>query len=537
MNDRTTTFDFVIAGGGTAGSVLAGRLTENPAVRVLLLEGGPGDRHPFIHVPAGFAKLTGSKYDWGHVSVPQRHCNGREIPLAQGKVLGGGGSINAQVFTRGAHGDYDEWATKHGCDGWSFAEIEKYFLRVEANERLSAPYHGTDGPIGVSDLANPHPLSKAWAQAGQEFGLPYNSDFNGESQYGVGYYQTTTRNGRRCSAAVGYLGPARARPNLTIKTRVTVSKVHLDGGRATGVEYVDGGVRQTARAAREVLVTSGAYGSPKLLQLSGIGHGDDLGAVDIPVRHELPGVGYNLHDHCDLDIIYELREYQSLDRLNRIRPTTARAGIEYLAFRRGPLASTVVEGGAFTRGVANEEALPDLQFHFLPAAGVEQGITGMRPGYGVTLNSYALRPQSRGSVRLASADPSAHPLIDPNFLSTEFDVESSIEGVRQSREIMAQPSMAKHIKAEHIAGGMQLRTKDDYVEFVRAHGRTAYHPAGTCAMGTGDDSVVAPDLTVHGIEGLRVADSSVMPRLTSSNTQMPTIMIAEKAAELIASAM
>ena len=530
--DTTDVYDYVITGAGTAGCVLAARLTEDPQVTVLLLEAGRGDRHPFIHVPAGFAKLTGSKYDWGHTSVPQKHCHDRITPLAQGKVLGGGGSINAQVFTRGAHEDYDEWAAKFGCDGWSYEEIKKYFLRAECNERLSAPHHGTDGPIGVSDLVNPHPLSKAWVQAGQEYGLPYNSDFNGDSQFGVGYYQTTTKNGRRCSAAVGYLGPARGRPNLTIKTRVTAARIVLDGTRATGVEYLEGGIRKIAKTTREVLVTSGAYGSPKLLQLSGIGNGNDLTAAGVPVRHELAGVGRNLHDHCDLDIIYELREYQSMDRLNQIRPGTAKAGLEYLAFRKGPLASTIVEGGAFSFGKA-KESIPDLQFHFLPAAGVEQGIAAMRPGYGATLNSYFVRPQSRGSVRLASADPTVHPLVDPNFLATDFDVEASIEGVKQSREIMSQPSMAKHIKAEHLAGGKALRTKDDYVDFVRSHGRTSYHPVGTCAMGTDRNAVVGPDLKVHGLEGLRVADSSVMPRLVSSNTQFPTIMIAEKAADMI----
>lgn len=524
-------YDYIIAGGGTAGAVLAARLSEDPSARVLLLEAGGNDNNPLIHVPAGFAKLTGSKYDWGHVSVPQKHCFDREIPLAQGRVLGGGGSINAQVFTRGAREDYDEWSAKHGADGWSFDEIQKYFIRSESNERLSAPLHGTDGPIGVSDLVNPHPLTRAWVQAGQEYGLPYNSDFNGESQYGTGYYQTTTRNGRRCSAAVGYLKPARRRPNLEIKLKVTVSRVTLEGNVATGVEYIEGGSVRTARAAREVIVTSGAYGSPKVLQLSGIGDGDDLRSAGVTVRHELRGVGQNLHDHCDLDLIYELNDYQSMDRFAQVRPATAAAGLQYLAYRRGPLASTVVEGGAFTFGHANE-SVPDLQFHFLPAAGVEDGVDALRPGYGVTLNSYFTRPQSRGSVKLRSADPTAPPLVDPNFLASDFDVEASIEGVKQSHAIMMQPSMAKHVKSVS-RGVAELRTKDDYVTFVRTYGRTSYHPVGSCAMGSHEGSVVGPDLRVHGIEGLRVADSSVMPQVISSNTQMPTVMIAEKAADMI----
>ncbi|GAA4387307.1 GMC family oxidoreductase [Tsukamurella soli] len=531
----TNDYDYVIAGGGTAGCVLAGRLTEDPSIRVLLLEAGGNDRHPFIHVPAGFAKLTSSKYDWGFQSVPQEHCDGRTIPLAQGKVLGGGGSINAQVFTRGAHEDYDDWAKTYGCDGWSFDDVRQYFVRSEANDRLSAPDHGVDGPLGVSDPVDPHPLSLAFVRAGQEFGLPFNGDFNGARQLGVGMYQTTTKNARRCSAAVAYVKPARKRPNLTVRTDVTVSRITLVGKRATGVEFITEHGVETARAGREVLVTAGAFGSPKLLQLSGIGHPDDLRAAGVEVRHALGGVGRNLHDHCDLDVIYELRDYQSLDRLNLVRPATARAGLEYAALRRGPLASTVVEAGAFSFGHAAAD-IPDLQFHFLPAAGVEAGVAAVRPGYGCTLNSYALRPESRGSVRIRSSDPLAMPLIDPNFLATDFDLESSIEGLRQSREIMAQPSMTRHITAEHLAGGRSVSSKDDYVAFVRAFGRTSYHPVGTCAMGVGDDAVVDPDLRVVGMSGLRVVDSSVMPRIVSSNTQAPTVMIAEKAVDLIRAA-
>ncbi|WP_032374075.1 GMC family oxidoreductase [Rhodococcoides fascians] len=529
---RTDRYDYVIAGGGTAGCVLAGRLSEDSSVRVLLLEAGASDRHPFIHVPAGFAKLTSGKYDWGLHSVPQTNCDNRVIPLAQGKVLGGGGSINAQVFTRGAHEDYDVWAEEYGCSGWSFADIQKYFVQSESNERLAAPHHGVDGPLSVSDPVNPHPLSKAFVQAGQEFGLPFNGDFNGPSQLGVGMYQTTTMNSRRCSAAVAYIKPARKRSNLTIRTDVLVSKILLEGKRATGIEFITANGVEQVRADREVLVTSGAYGSPKLLQLSGIGHPDDLAEAGVQVRHPLEGVGRNLQDHCDLDVIYELRDYQSLDRLNLVRPATALAGLDYILSRRGPLASTVVEAGAFSFGHAKEEC-PDLQFHFLPAAGVEAGVVAVRPGYGCTLNSYSLRPTSRGSIRIKSADPREMPLIDPNYLGTDFDLESSIEGLKQSREIMAQPAMAKYIKAEHLGGGRSVRTKDDYISFVRSYGRTSYHPVGTCAMGMGDGAVVSPSLKVLGLDGLRVIDSSVMPQIVSSNTQAPTVMIAEKAVDLI----
>ncbi|ORA39162.1 GMC family oxidoreductase [Mycobacterium aquaticum] len=529
---NNTSYDYVVIGGGTAGCVLAGRLTEDPAIRVLLIEAGRSDRHPFIHVPAGFAKLTAGPYQWGFTSAPQKACGDRVILLPQGKVLGGGGSINAQVFTRGIAADYDTWDRDYGAKGWSFDDIQKYFLLSENNNRLSAPYHGTTGPMGVSDIAEPHPLSEAFVKAGQEYGLPYNADFNGETQYGSGFYQTTTQHHRRCSTATGYIRPARKRPNLTVLTQHLVTRILLEGKRAVGVETLHDGTTAQFRATREVLLSGGAFSSPKILQLSGIGDPADLTPLGIEVRHPLVGVGKNLHDHCDLDIIYELRQYQSMDRLNLVRPATAVAGLEYLAFRSGPLASTVVEAGAFTRSTPEIDD-PDLQFHFLPAAGVEAGIAAVRPGYGVTLNSYFLRPLSRGTVRVGSTDPTVQPIIDPNFLDDDYDVEISAAGVRQSREIMAQPSMSKHIKKEHLAGQSDLRTTDDYIRFVKAYGRTSYHPVGSCAMGDTDQSVVDSDLRVHGMEGLRVIDSSIMPAIVSSNTQAPTVMIAEKAVDLI----
>lgn len=525
-------FDYVIAGGGTGGSVLAGRLSEDPSVSVLLLEAGRSDRHPFIHMPAGFPRLKGGPYQWAYQSVPQKHSNGRRIPLPQGRGLGGGGSINSQVFTRGVDQDYDGWVADYGCEGWSAAEISKYFVRSESNSRLSGPRHGTQGPLGVSDPRSPHTLSAAFVQAGQEFGLPFNSDFNGAKQLGVGFYQTTTRNGRRCSAAVAYLKPARKRPNLAVRVNVTVSKVIIKNGRAVGVQTIEGGVARTYSARREVIVASGAFGSPKLLQLSGIGDPADLAAAGIDLLHALPGVGKNLQDHLDLDIIYELTDDHSLDRFNRVRPATVLAGLEYLAFRSGPFASNLVEAGGFSHANKDEKT-PDLQFHFLPAARSEPGIVSLLPGFGATLNSYFLRPRSRGTVRAASSDPAIAPLIDPNFLADDYDLEMTIAGVQQSRQIMEQPSMGAFIRKEHIGDGSPVTTRDEYVKFVRSYGRTSYHPVGTCAMGTADNSVVSPRLKVHGIEGLRVADSSIMPRLISANTQAPTIMIAEKAVDMI----
>lgn len=532
MAAQTDSFDYIIAGGGTAGSVLAGRLSEDPSVSVLLIEAGKNDSHPLIHVPIGFAKLTAGPFQWGYVSQPQKHAKDRRIPLAQGRVLGGGGSINAQVFTRGAREDYDNWEKKYGATGWGSDQMMYYFIKSEDNERLSGKYHGNGGPLGVSDLVNPHPMTKAWVQAGQQMGLPYNSDFNGESQYGIGYYQTTTRGSRRCSAAVGYLKPARGRSNLKIITQGMAKKILIENKKAVGVEVIINNRVQTFKAKREVIVASGAYGSPKLLQLSGIGDPTDLKSAGVEVVHALQGVGKNLQDHCDLDIIYSIKDYLSLDKYAKPRFHTIKAGAEYVLFRKGPLASTAVEGGMFSYSNNNEKT-PNLQFHFLPAAGIEAGVVGAKPGYGVTLNVYLVRPESRGTMRIASADPLQAPLIDPNYLATDYDLEATVEGLRQMREIMGQPAMAQHVTAEHLAGNAELTNKDSYIQFARSFGRTSYHPVGTCAMGVGDEAVVDPNLKVYGIEGLRVADSSIMPAINSSNTQAPTVAIAEKAADMI----
>ena len=351
----------------------------------------------------------------------------------------------------------------------------------------------------------------------------------------VGFYQTTTKNGRRCSTAVGYLGGARKRPNLTILTNIFAKRVILGDKRAVGVELLGKSGPYSYKADREVIVSSGAFGSPRLLRHSGIGNPELLRAAGVDFQHSLPGVGMNLHDHCALDIVYELNDYGSMDRFNLPRPATAAAGLQYAAFRSGPLSSTVVEAGAFSYS-NKDDSSPDLQFHFLPASGAEAGIAAVRPGFVVTLNSYFVRPRSRGSVQITSSDPSVAPRIDPNFLDDEYDVEISIEGVRQSREIMGQSAIARHIKAEHLAGGGDLKTREDYLKFVRTYGHTAYHPVGSCAMGTTEESVVAPDLRVHGLDGLRVVDSSVMPSIVSSNTQAPTVMIAEKAFDMITGA-
>ncbi len=523
-------YEYVIVGGGSAGCVLASRLTENPDVRVLLLEAGGNDRHPLIHMPVGFAKMTTGPHTWGFTTVPQVHANNREIPYAQARVIGGGSSINAEVFTRGNPSDYDRWARDEGCEGWSFNEIRKYFIRSEGNTILSGDWHGTDGGLGVSNIPDPQPMTRAFVQSCQELGIPYNPDFNGATQAGCGVYQTTTRNYRRCSAAVGFLKPAMDRPNLFVETGCRVKSILFEGTRATGVQYVRRGER-SVRATSEVIVTSGAIGTPKLMMLSGVGPAGHLEEHGIKVVQDLPGVGRNLNDHFGIDIVAELTGHYSLDRYNKWH-WAALAGIEYLAFKSGPITSNVVEGGAFW--FADKDAqVPDLQFHFLAGAGAEAGVPSVSPGSsGITLNSYTLRPKSRGTVRLRSSDPDDPPLIDPNFLSDPDDLKTSVEGVRISRDIFSQPSLRKHIREIRFPD-MSVKTQDDFEAYARQYGRTSYHPTCTCKMGKDELAVVDPQCRVRGLDGIRICDSSIMPSLVGSNTNAPTIMVAERASDLI----
>ena len=525
-------FDYVIVGGGSAGCVLAARLSEDPAVRVCLIEAGGRDTNPLIHMPVGFAKMTTGPLTWGLVTAPQRHANNREIPYAQARVLGGGSSINAEIFTRGHPSDYDRWA-EEGAEGWGFKDIRKYFLRSEGNGILSGEWHGTDGPLAVSNIPDPNPTTRAFVQGCQEVGMPYNPDFNGAVQEGAGTYQTTTRNNRRCSAAVGYLRPAMGRANLTVVTGALVLRIVVEGQRAVGVEYRTGGTPTVARAEAEVLVTSGAIGSPKLMLLSGMGPAAHLASHGIKVVQDLPGVGQNLNDHFGIDIVAELKGHESLDKYNKWHRMLW-AGAQYALFNTGPVTSNVVEGGAFWyAGGPGSKPMPDLQFHFLCGAGAEAGVPSVPKGSsGVTLNSYTLRPKSRGSVTLRSSDPGAAPVVDPNFLADPDDLRIAVEGVKISRDIFGAPSMQKYIRAIRFPDD-SVRTQAGYEAYARQYGRTSYHPVGTCRMGTDTMAVVDPHLRVRGIDGLRICDSSVMPSLIGSNTNAATIMIGEKAADLI----
>ena len=519
-------YDYIIVGGGSAGCALAARLTERSDATVLLLEAGPADRNPWIHIPVGFYKMTAGPLTWGLKTAPQKHAFDREIPYAQARVLGGGGSINAEVFTRGCPEDYDAWAQEFGCHGWSFAEVQPLFLRSEDNDTLAGQWHGVGGPLGVTTPAA-QPLTRAWVQGCQQIGMPFNPDFNGASQAGAGPYQITVRNGRRCSAAVGYLRPALKRPNLTLRTDAMIRRITVEKGRATGVEMMDG---EKIRATREVVLTAGAIGSPKLMMLSGLGPADHLRSVGVEVVADLPEVGRNLHDHFGIDIVYELNGPHSFDKYNKLH-WMALAGLEYALFRKGPVASNIVEGGAFW--YADKAApTPDLQFHFLVGAGVEAGVPKIASGSGCTLNSYTLRPRARGSVTLRSADPADTPVVDPNFLGDPYDLKTSVEGVKLSREIMNQSAMRRYVRKEHFPGD-EVRTQAEFETYARRYGRTSYHPVGTCRMGGDATSVVDPELRVRGVEGLRIADSSIMPRLVSSNTNAPSMMIGEKASDLI----
>lgn len=523
-------YDYIICGAGPAGCALAHRLSEDPQVRVLLLEAGGRDSHPLFHMPAGFAKMTKGIASWGWSTVPQRHLDGRVLWYTQARVLGGGSSINAQIYTRGNARDYDAWAADGGCAGWSYREVLPYFRRAEDNQRFADVWHGTGGPIGVSVPENPLPISEAFLRAAQEFGIPYNPDFNGARQGGIGHYQVTVRNARRSSAAVAYLRPIADRANLTVRPGAQVMRVLVESGRAVGVELATarGGTEQV-RAEGEVIVSSGAIGSPRLLLLSGIGPADHLRAVGVDVVHDLPGVGCNLQDHLDLYVIAECTGDHTYDGYARLH-WSAWAGLQYLLFRKGPVASTLFETGGFWYADRTARS-PDIQFHLGLGSGIEAGVEKLRHA-GVTLNTAFLRPRSRGTVRLASGDPSAMPLIDPNYWSDPYDRQIGLEGLRMAREILQQPALKPFILAERLPGPGH-DGEEELARYAFRSCKTDHHPAGTCKMGVDAMAVVDPQLRVRGLEGLRVCDSSVMPFLVSSNTNAPTVMIGEKGADLI----
>ena len=516
-------YDVIIVGGGSAGAVLAARLSEDAGRRVLLLEAGGRDRHPFYHVPAGFAKMTKGLGSWGWQTVPQRHMKDRVIRYTQARVIGGGSSINAQIYTRGNALDYDEWR-QMGCTGWGYEDVLPYFRKAEDNDTYDNRYHGKGGPLGVSQPRAPLPICEAYFAAAAQLGIPRNMDMTGEKQDGVGYYQLTQKNYRRSSTALAYLRPARGRANLTVRTGAQVLRIVVEKGRAVGVELPEGVVR-----GGEVILSSGAIGSPRLLQLSGIGPADMLRKLGVPVVFDQPGVGANLQDHVDLFVIAECTGPHTYDRFAKPH-LSALAGLQYLLTRRGPVASSLFETGGFWYADPNARS-PDIQLHLGLGSGIEAGVAAMAQG-GVTLNSAYLRPRSRGTVRLVSADPLAAPLIDPNYWADPHDREMSIRGLKLARQIMAQDALKPYVLAERLPGP-EVRTDEDYVNYACAHAKTDHHPVGTCRMGADPAAVVDPQLRFNGIAGLRVVDASIMPALVSSNTNAATIMIAEKAADMI----
>ena len=513
-------YDYVIVGAGSAGCVLANRLSEDPDVRVLLLEAGPPDTNENIHVPLGYLKLGGTEVDWGYHSAPEHECNGRRITLPRGRVLGGSSSINAMVYIRGNRRDYDEW----GVAGWSWADMLPYFLKAEDNERGASRWHGVGGPLPVSEQRSGNLISRAFVDAGVQAGLARNDDFNGAEQDGVGMYQLTQRGGTRASTAVAYLHPAMERANLTVMPYMHVQRVLFEGTRAVGVQASQLGQAQELRAEREVILCGGAYNSPQLLMLSGVGPAEHLMMREIEVLLDQPAVGENLSDHPAAQLVWTTPEPQSL--LLALEPAALE---QYEATQTGPFASNLAEAGGFAR-VGDDAPAPDVQLHIAPVHIVDEGMRDPE-AHGVWVSPCLLTEHSRGSVRLASSDPTAKPIVHNAFYTSGDDLQRMIAGLRLAMDICAQPAMRPYCAEP-------FNTPDgDSDEELRAHvARTTlaiYHPVGTCRMGEDAGAVVDGQLRVNGVEALRVIDASVMPAVPRGNTNAPTIAVAERAADLI----
>ncbi len=525
-----TEYDYVIAGAGSAGCVLANRLTEDPAIRVLILEAGPRDLNPFIHMPAGVYKVwKDARINWNYTSAPQTELAGRPIPVPRGRVLGGSSSINSMVYLRGHPLDYDRWASDFNLPDWDYAHCLPYFRRSERSERGADPWHGDQGPLGVSIGRSPNVLYDAFVGAGPQSGFGGSTDLNGFTPEGLGRYDSTKWNGRRCSAAVAYLHPAARRPNLTIETGAMVQRVDIAGNRASGLTYRKGGQTIQVHAAREVILCGGSINSPQMLMLSGIGPEDELRAHGIPLRAHLPGVGQNLQDHVDLMLQWHCTKPVTLARLANPLAKLA-AGAEWLVKRTGPVASNIWEAGGLIR-TNTDVPSPNIQFHFGPVA-VDYIGDKIQLKQGFQLHVSQLRQTSRGRLRLVSADPGTAPVIAFDFLTTDHDRREMVEGVKAARHIIDQPAFAP-FRGAAIYPDANVRTDAQIMDYVRTVSETEFHPSCTCRMGQDAMAVTGPDLKVHGIENLRVVDASVMPAVISANLNATVMMIAEKAADMI----
>jgi len=525
-------FDYVIAGGGTAGCVLANRLSADGRHSVLMLEAGPRDSYPWIHIPIGYAKtMFHPVYNWCFKTEPDPGMNGRRVYWPRGRTLGGSSAINGLIYIRGQHEDYDHWATL-GNPGWSHVEVLPYFRKLEHNVRGENHWHGADGPQWASDIGTKHELVEALIQAAAELGIPRNDDFNGATQEGAGYFQLTTRRGFRCSTAVAYLRPARRRANLSIATSAQVTRITFDGRRATGVVYRQEGGEHMITARREVIVAAGSIQSPQLLQLSGIGPPALLQSFGIPIVHALPGVGENLQDHLQARVIFRCtKPITTNDTLNSWWRTFA-MGAQYLLTRTGPMAVGINQGGIFAR---TDPALarPDVQFHFATLSSDMAG-SPVHTFPGFTMSVCQLRPESRGYVRVKSPEAMAAPAMQPHYLSTPTDRATLVAGIKLARRLAATDAFSPYVAGEYLPGP-QADDDEGLLEFARASGATIFHPSGTCKMGPAADALAVVDaqLRVRGIGNLRVVDCSIMPTLVSGNTNAPVIMIAEKAADMI----
>jgi choline dehydrogenase len=529
-DDGAIEFDYVIVGAGSAGCVLANRLSADGKNSVLLLEAGPKDSNIWIHVPLGYGRLFKDKdVNWMYQTEPEPGLDGRRVFQPRGKVLGGSSSINGLLYVRGQHEDYDRWR-QHGNSGWGFDDVLPYFRKAEDQARGADEFHGAGGPLPVSDWRHRDPLSEAFVQAAAETGIPVNPDFNGASQEGAGFFQTTTRAGRRASTAVAYLRPAQRQGNLRVETAALAQRVLFEGQRAVAVEYRQAGSLRTARARKEILVSSGTYNSPQLLQLSGVGPAELLRKHGIDVVLDAPGVGHDLQDHMQVRMVMRCAKPITLNDVVNSPVRKILAGAQYAAFRRGPLTIAAGTSGAFFK-TSPRLATPDIQVHFLPFSTDKMG-EKLHSFSGFTASICQLRPESRGSLRIASSDPAAAPEIRINYLATEVDRIANVEGLKILRRILHAPALAPYV-TEEADPGARVSSDEALLNYCRQRGTTIYHPTSTCRMGNDPLAVVDQRLRVRGIEGLRVVDGSVMPDLVSGNTNAAIIMIAEKASEMI----